>query len=215
MMADKMALLRGVKKLKQAGVRLEKECVIYVDPFNLLTDAGDAACILITHAHSDHYSPDDIRRVMREDTTFVAPGDVCEKLAVDFPGAKLREVAPGDMLSFCGIGIEVLPAYNVGKPFHPKENGWVGYIIRTGDGSYYLPGDCDVTPEFLEVDADVVFVPIGGTYTMDVEQAAQAINQIRPKLAIPFHFGDVEGVGVREDGDRFLSLLDGVEGILL
>ena len=72
-MSDKMTLLRGVKKLKQAGVRLEKECVIYVDPFNLLTDTGDAACILITHAHYDHYSPDDIRRVMRDDTTFVAP----------------------------------------------------------------------------------------------------------------------------------------------
>ena len=214
-MSDKMTLLRGVKKLKQAGVRLEKECVIYVDPFNLLTDTGDAACILITHAHYDHYSPDDIRRVMRDDTTFVAPHDVCEKLAVDFPGAKLREVAAGDILSFCGIGIEVLPSYNVGKPYHPKENGWVGYIIRTGDGAYYLPGDCDVTPEFLEADADVVFVPIGGTYTMDVEQAAQAVNQMRPELVIPFHFGDVEGVGVREDGERFLSLLDGVEGILL
>lgn len=137
----------------------------------------------------------------------VAPHDVCEKLAVDFPGARLREVAAGDMLSFCGIGIEVLPSYNVGKPYHPKENGWVGYIIRTGDGAYYLPGDCDVTPEFLEADADVVFVPIGGTYTMDVEQAAQAINQMKPKLVIPFHFGDVEGVGVREDGERFLSCL--------
>ncbi|MBQ3391127.1 MAG: MBL fold metallo-hydrolase [Clostridia bacterium] len=214
-MTEKETLLRGVKKLRQAGVRLEKECVIYADPFNLLTPTNDAACILITHAHYDHYSPEDIRRVMREDTTFVAPKDVCALLAGEFPQAKLIEVAPGDMLSFGGVGIEVLPSYNIGKPFHPQSKGWVGYIVRTADGSYYLPGDCDATPEFLSAEADVFFVPIGGTYTMNVEEAADAVNRAKPRLAIPFHFGDVEKVGSREDGERFLSLLDGVEGILL
>ncbi|MBQ3077280.1 MAG: MBL fold metallo-hydrolase [Clostridia bacterium] len=214
-MTDYTVLLRGVKKLKQAGVRLEKEHVIYIDPFQLITEPHDADYVLITHAHHDHYSPDDLRRVLKEDTVFVATADVADKLAADFGDKKVHIVAPGDMLSIGAAAVDVLPSYNLGKPFHPRENNWVGYIVRTGDGSYYLPGDCDVTPEFLAADADVFFVPIGGTYTMDLEQAAEAVNQARPKLVIPFHYGDLEGVGVREDGERFLALLKDVEGVVL
>ncbi|NLT58070.1 MAG: MBL fold metallo-hydrolase [Clostridiales bacterium] len=214
--SDQQHLLRGVKKLSQAGVRFDKGAVLYVDPFGLLSEAGDATYILLTHAHHDHYSPADIRKVVKADTVFVVPPDLAGQIREEFGEVKIKEVAPGDILSLGRNGVEVLPAYNLDKPFHPRENNWVGYILRTDDGSYYLPGDTDVTPEFLQADADVFFVPIGGTYTMDVEQAAAAINQIRPKLVVPFHYGDLEGVGRREDGERFLSLLDeGIAGIIL
>ena len=214
-MSDHATLLRGVKKLSQSGVRFEKDVVIYVDPYGLLTEARDADYIFLTHSHYDHYSTEAIAKVLQGSTIFLAPHDLIGKIGHDFPGHKIKEVAPGDILSLSSICVEVLPAYNVDKSFHPRENNWVGYIIRTDDGSYYLPGDTDVTPEFLEVDADVFFVPIGGTYTMDLEEAAAAINKIKPRLVIPFHFGDVEGVGAREDGEKFLSMLQDVKGVLL
>lgn len=214
-MSDQSNLLRGVKKLSQSGVRLEKDAVIYADPYGLLTEARDADYILFTHSHFDHYSQEAVAKVIQTGTVFVATADLVEQLERDFPGHKIKEVAPGDILSLGSICVEVLPAYNIDKSFHPRGNNWVGYIIRTDDGSYYLPGDTDVTPEFLEAEADVFFVPIGGVYTMDLEQAAEAINKIKPKLVIPFHYGDVEGVGAREDGERFLALLEGVQGIVL
>ncbi len=214
-MAADGKFLAGIKRLKHAGVRLDKGDVIYVDPYGVLTDSHDADYIFITHAHYDHYSPDDIKRIFKEDTVFVAPVEVAAKLAEGYGTAKTKIVEPGDILSLGSLCVEVLPAYNLGKQFHPKEMGCVGYILRCDDGSYYFPGDIDAIPEFLAADADVFFVPIGGTYTMNPGEAAAAVEQTTAKIAIPYHYGDIDGIGKRGDGALFISLLKKVKGVEL
>ena len=86
-----------------------------------------------------------------------------------------------------GIKFKTIPAYNTNKTFHPKENDWVGYIITINNIRYYIAGDTDITEENKKVKCDVAFVPVGETYTMDFKEAAQLINEIQPKIAIPIH----------------------------
>ena len=86
-----------------------------------------------------------------------------------------------------GIKFETIPAYNTNKQFHPKENGWVGYIIELAGNRYYIAGDTDITEENKKVKCDVAFVPVRGTYTMDFKEAAYLANEIRPKIAVPIH----------------------------
>ena len=96
-----------------------------------------------------------------------------------------------------GIKFETIPAYNTNKTFHPKENGWVGYIITLDDIRYYIAGDTDITEENKKVKCDVAFVPVGGTYTMNFKEAANLINEIKPKIAVPTHYGSVVGTNKR------------------
>lgn len=102
--------------------------------------------------------------------------------------------------------IETVPAYNPLKPFHPKGSGWVGYIVERGGIRIYMAGDTDVTKENKEVSCDVALVPIGGTYTMDAKKAAELVNIIRPKVAIPTHYGSV--AGSKSDEEVFLAHVD-------
>ena len=113
-----------------------------------------------------------------------------------------------------GIKFETIPSYNTNKTFHPKENGWVGYIITLDDIRYYIAGDTDITEENRKVKCDVAFVPVGGTYTMDFKEAAQLINEIQPKIAVPIHYGSV--VGTNQDATDFVKLLHpSIKGIIL
>ena len=82
---------------------------------------------------------------------------------------------------------------------------YVGYILDMDGTSYYIAGDTDLTEESREVKADIAFVPIGGTYTMDKVEAATLINIIKPKLVIPTHYGSI--VGNKTDGEDFKGLI--------
>jgi len=135
-------------------------------------------------------------------TIIVAP----EACAAKFKG-DVRTVKPGDALTIEGVTIEVVPAYNLDKPFHPKESGGVGYIITTVEGTrIYHAGDTDLIPEMDQVRADVALLPVGGTYTMDAVEAARAANKIKPKVAIPMHWGTT--VGSRRDAEQFRDLCE-------
>ena len=113
-----------------------------------------------------------------------------------------------------GIKFETIPAYNTNKTFHPKENGWVGYIITLDDIRYYIAGDTDITEENRKVKCDVAFVPVGGTYTMNYSEAAELVNIIKPKIAVPIHYGSV--VGTKQDATTFTKLLhSSIKGIIL
>lgn len=156
---------------------------------------------MITHAHFDHYSPGDIGRVVQAHTRIFAPADVAAELAGD-----VTPVAPGDSFEVAGLRAQAVPAYNVVESrldFHPRNKGWVGYVFEFGAATYYHAGDTDHLPELEAVRSDVSFVPIGGTYTMDPEQAGGFIRLQEPKVAVPMHFGHVEGVGVKGDSERF------------
>jgi L-ascorbate metabolism protein UlaG (beta-lactamase superfamily) len=172
---------------------------VYIDPWGVSADDPPADLILITHAHSDHFEPDDIAKVTRQGTKLVAPTDVANDLTGD-----VTAVAPDQSHEVGGVRFTTVPAYNTREEalgFHPRENGWVGYVLELGDTSYYHAGDTDHAPELDAIETDVAFLPVGGHFTMNVDEAAGLAGSIAPSLAVPMHYGFV--VGSASDGARF------------
>lgn len=200
-------MLEGIQVLCHSSIRMKRDMTIYFDPFQINHDYNDADILLITHDHYDHYSEEDIDRVVKKDTIVVAPMDLKEKLLNHgFQIEQIVLVEPNQTYQVKGIEVHTIPAYNTNKAFHKKEYGWVGYLITLDGTVYYVAGDTDITEENRKVRCDVAFVPVGGTYTMTYEEAARLVNQIHPKIAIPIHYGSI--VGTKEDGKRFSELLD-------
>ncbi len=180
---------------------------VYVDPYLLKESPHDADVILLTHDHYDHFSPEDAAKVSHGRTIYVAPNS-CEQSLTDF-GISYDDIVfmkPGDAIEAAGLEIEAVRAYNPDKQFHPRSNGWLGYVITVDGIRVYVTGDTDSTPETDEVECDIVCVPIGGTYTFDAEEAAAFVNTIKPKIAIPTHYGAI--VGKPEDADAFRAAVD-------
>jgi len=192
-MAD---LLEGITWLGHASFRIKApEGVIYIDPWKL-HDGEPADLILITHDHFDHFSADDVQKVRKADTTIVTTAAVAAKVRGD-----VKTVKAGDALTVKGVKIEVVPAYNPRKEFHPKRAGGIGFIITAGGRRIYHAGDTDAIPEMANIKADVALLPVGGKYTMTASEAAQVANQIKPKVAVPMHWGDI--VGTHTDAKLF------------
>jgi len=193
---------------RQSAFRWDGEgMTVYIDPWGVSADDPPADLIFITHAHSDHFEPDDIAKVTRQGTKLVAPADVANELTGD-----VTAVAPGQSHEVAGVRFTTVPAYNTREEalqFHPKANRWVGYVLELGDASYYHAGDTDHTPELDEIKTDVAFLPIGGYYTMNVEEAAGLAGSIAPSLAVPMHYGFV--VGSPADAERFRGAAAPVE----
>lgn len=208
-------MLDNVEVLCHSCIKISKHKVIYIDPFKIEKDYHDADLIFITHDHFDHYSEIDIDKVRKEDTVIIVPEELLVKvLKQGFRQDYIITVDPGDVEMVSGIRFEAIAAYNIDKKFHPKENSWVGYIIEVGGSKYYIAGDTDVTEENKKVKCDVAFVPVGGTYTMDFKEAAVLVNEIRPKVAIPTHYGSV--VGNEQDATDFIRLLHpSIKGIIM
>ena len=199
-------MLENVEVLCHSSIKINKEKVIYIDPFKIDKNYNDADIIFITHDHYDHYSEDDIEKIKKNDTVIVAPEELLTKLLrKGFRQDYIITVTPDEQDMVEGIKFETVPAYNTDKQFHPKENEWIGYIIELNGYRYYIAGDTDITEENKKVKCDVAFVPVGGTYTMDFKEAAQLINIIKPKFAIPVHYGSV--VGSKQDATDFIKLL--------
>ena len=208
-------MLENVEVLCHSSIRINKEKTIYIDPFKIEKNYNDADIVFITHDHYDHYSEEDIDKVINENTIIIIPEELLTKLLrKGINKNAIITVEPNEKYMVQGIKIETIPAYNTNKTFHPKENGWVGYIITLDDIKYYIAGDTDITEENRKVKCDVAFVPVGGTYTTDFKEAAQLINEIQPKIAVPIHYGSV--VGTKQDATDFIKLLhSSIKGIIL
>lgn len=191
----------------RSSIKLAGTKTIYFDPLEIEGAPHDADLVFITHEHYDHFSPDDIRKVLKADTQMIVPVGMLDMvMKKKFPIQTFHGLLPLETKNYEGVSCQGIPAYNIGKPFHPKRNNWLGYLVELDGKTYYAMGDTDVTAEALAVDADVVFVPIGGKYTMNATQAAEYINEKQPGLVVPIHYGD-SGVGV-----AFCELLrDGME----
>lgn len=180
---------------------------VYVDPFRMTEEPHDAAFVLVTHEHYDHFSPEDIAKVCNPDTVFVLPLSMLDKVReVETLFARIETVVPGERYSIDGLRFATVRAYNIGRPFHPKEAEWVGYVIEANAGRVYIAGDSDATEEAMEVRCDVALIPIGGKYTMDAEQGASLANAIRPATVIPVHYGGM--LGSSDAAKTFAALVD-------
>lgn len=190
--------------LGHSSFRIEDGTVqIYIDPYQIPARTPKADIVFITHAHYDHFSAEDIAKVQNEETIFVAPKDVAAQMK-----GNVIAVEPGKSYSIGKLKIQTVPAYNLDKKFHPKQNAWVGYIITLSNGQkIYHAGDTDFIPEMKSIITDIAMLPCGGTYTMTAKQAADAANSFTPKLLIPMHYGSI--VGSRADADTVKKLFKG------
>lgn len=203
---------KEIRVITHAAIRLvmkdaaQQDLVIYCDPFHLLEAPGDADLLLVTHAHYDHYSVEDIAKVRKTTTEAVYPTSMrgsTEDSGID--DAHEHFLGWNETMTFRGLRITAIPAYNPSKRFHPKEQQWIGYLLDDGEQRIYIAGDTDITSEAEHVRCDVALLPIGGTYTMDAREAATLAAAIHPQLAIPTHYGSV--AGVKSDEDVFRSTL--------
>lgn len=191
-----------------SSIRIGSEQVLYVDPFHVTDEPHDADIVFITHDHYDHLSPEDIARVRKETTVFVLPAS-CRASAEKNGLTNCTYLTPGEQTKVCGVPVEAVAACNTLKPFHPEKNGWLGYVVAVDGQRVYVAGDTDENKDNLAVKCDIALVPVGGTYTFDAKHAAKFVNQLRPSVAIPTHYGDI--VGDLSDGDVFADAVD--EGI--
>ena len=200
-------MLENIEVLYHNSIKINKGLTIYFDPFKINKEYMDADIIFVTHSHYDHYSEEDIKKIKKEDTQIVAPTDLLDNLlTIGFTQDTIILVNPNEKYNVKDITFKTIPAYNTNKNFHPKSNNWVGYLVTIDGITYYIAGDTDITEENKEVKCDVAFVPIGGTYTMDYKEAAELINIIKPKIAVPTHYAAI--IGTKEDGINFIKLLN-------
>jgi L-ascorbate metabolism protein UlaG (beta-lactamase superfamily) len=195
----------------QSGFRWAQDgLVVYIDPVHVPEAAEPADAVFITHAHFDHFSTEDLDRLRKDGTAIVAPKDVADELTGD-----VTAVAPGDRVDVKGITGEAVPAYNILEhrlQSHPKENNWVGYVLELGDHTAYHAGDTDHLTELETIRTQLAFLPIGGgSFVMSPSDAAGLARAIAPDIAVPMHFGFVEGAGTAGDAETFKKEADPVE----
>lgn len=196
----------------QSSIRIGGSKVLYFDPYLIPAAAHDADLIFITHEHYDHFEPESIAKLKKEETLLVAPESMKKKTLSESGIAEGNCLfyQPGESFEAGGAAVETIPAYNKLKPFHPKGKKWQGYVVTMDDIRYYVSGDTDVNEDIKKVRCDVALIPIGGFYTMDWKQAAEYIAQIKPQAVIPTHYGSI--VGNKTDGEDFRKMLEGLDG---
>ena len=175
--------------------------IIYIDPWQL-AETPEADLILITHDHGDHCSPEDVARIQGKETVIVT----CSAAAAQLSG-NIHLMAPNDSGVVRGVAIEAIPAYNINKfrspgvPFHPREAGYLGFIVTVGGRRIYHPGDADFIPEMRDLSVDIALLPVSGRFVMTADEAIEAASAIDPQVAIPMHVG--RGIGSLDNATYF------------
>jgi L-ascorbate metabolism protein UlaG (beta-lactamase superfamily) len=189
------------------GFRIDTTKTIYFDPYQI-SGGPKADLILISHDHFDHCSPDDIAKIQQPETVIVT-----EKIAAKKLKGEVRIVKPGDSIRVDEVKAEAVPSYNVDKDFHPKKKGWLGFIVEVEGVRIYHAGDTDFIQEMTDFKVDIALLPVSGTYVMTADQAIKAALAMKPKLAIPMHYGAI--VGDYKDAENFKKALEGKVDVLI
>jgi L-ascorbate metabolism protein UlaG (beta-lactamase superfamily) len=185
---DLPAILEHLHWLGHASFRLDGPQAVYFDPVDIGSEPPPADIILISHDHQDHLSIGDLKKISGPDTIIITIPSIATSLeGSGVTYAEVRAAQPGEQMTVGDVEIETVPAYNIGKSYHPKEARYLGFIVTLGGERLYFAGDTDHIPEMADIDCDVALLPVGGTYTMDIEEAAQATADIGPKVAVPMH----------------------------
>lgn len=200
-----------IKWLGHAGFLIKNGLTIYIDPYNISEEVAKekADVILITHSHYDHCSIEDLNKIVQEGTKIICPADCQSKITKFETPVKIQLVEEGQEVDLGMIKISAIPAYNIDKDFHTKDSHWLGYLMKINGLLVYHAGDTDKIPEMqkltgFQANDFLALLPVGGRFTMDTEEAAEAAALIKPTLAIPMHYGSI--VGTEDDAKEFVEL---------
>lgn len=207
--------------LGHSGVLIKDSKIIYIDPYTIKDNSEKADFILITHNHYDHCSIEDMQKIVKQGTKILLPPDCQSKVTRFSVPVQIEIFQPGQEKTFGTLKVLGVPAYNIGKSFHPKSEGWLGYLIKLDNVLIYHAGDTDLIPEMKNLTGYgskkdfIALLPIGGKFTMNAEEAAEAAKIIKPSLAVPIHYGSI--VGTQDDVNEFLELCkeNGIHASLL
>lgn len=185
---------------------------IFVDPYNISESVAEkkADFVFITHSHYDHCSIKDIEKISKNGTIIIVPADAQSKIT-KIDGVSMQVVETGDEIDFGKFKVETMPAYNIGKEFHTKEDGWLGYLFKFDKVIIYHSGDTDKIPEMGRLTGYgkhgqefVALLPVSGKYVMNADEAADVASMLNTDLAIPMHYG-AGVVGTIEDAKKFVE----------
>ena len=202
----------GITVFDQSTIRFSGDTVIYVDPYTISGEPHDADVILVTHTHNDHFNIDSIKKIIKDTTILLVTADGVDK-AKENGFENVIAVVPNENYTPGGINVRTIPAYNISKQNHKKENNFVGYIVTYNDKTYYAAGDTDYIPEMNDLNVDVAFLPIDGRFNMEETEAAAAANAIAPKIAVPYHYNNFSA---EANAKAFTELLnEGISGAVM
>ncbi len=197
------AILENIFWLGHDGFMIKADDkIVTIDPYQVAR-VEPADILLITHAHYDHCSPEDVAKLQIDSTVIVTEPESADQLSGD-----IRIVKPGDAIEVNGTKIEAVAAYNTNKKFHPKAKNWLGFIVTLGGSRIYHAGDTDLIEEMVDLNVDIALLPVSGTYVMTAEEAIEAAKLIKPKIAIPMHYDSL--VGSEADAKAFARGLEGI-----
>ena len=112
----------------QSSIRINSDKIIYFDPFKIEDKKNDADIVFITHSHYDHMDSESINNIKNDSTIVVAPKTVENDIKkIEFKDYIFLN--PNEEINIENINIKTIPAYNIGKSFHPKDNNWLGYLV--------------------------------------------------------------------------------------
>lgn len=180
---------------------------VVIDPFKVGV-IPEVDLVLITHDHFDHFSPEDLAQIIDPGRTALVGPESCLENLMHIRTLETEFMVAGNERVVANVLLRAVPAYNInkfkapGEPFHPREAGYLGYIVTMSETKFYHTGDTDFIKEMKNLGPiDVMFVPISGTYVMTVDEAVEAVKAVKPRLAIPMHYGAI--VGDRPQAEEF------------
>jgi L-ascorbate metabolism protein UlaG (beta-lactamase superfamily) len=183
--------------------------VIYADPTGGATSYSGQPkpdIVVITDIHGDHLDPDTLSAVLG-DATLIVPQAVRDMLPKDL-AAKAQVLANGENTTVSDFNILAIPMYNLPESTdsrHTKGRG-NGYVIEKDGRRVYIAGDTDGIPEMRALkNIDVAFVPMNPPFTMDVNEAADAVLAFKPKQVYPYHYRGQAGLS---DTEKFKELVN-------
>lgn len=183
---------------------------IYVDPYGgaaLFKDIAAPDLILITDIHGDHTNMETLKGLNTKKAKFIVPPAVAELLKDDYSD-QVEVIKNGEVSVQGAIFIQALPMYNLPEDEtsrHPKGRG-NGYFLNLGGKAIYISGDTEDIKEMRELkDIDIAFVCMNLPYTMDINQAADAVLEFKPKIVYPYHYRGKPNVS---DTEAFKKLVN-------